>query len=99
MAVAVAVAVNGVWHGVAMPVAVLVAVPVAGLKKNFNHIQKDFLINDWGYLRFFLLFLIYPSLIHKKLICVYQTMGDHINKESLSTFLRRPPSWKALPQH
>ena len=95
MTVAVAVAVSG---GVAVPVPV--PVPVAGLTKRFlNHIQKDFLINDWGYLRFFLLFLIYPSLIHKKLICVYQTMGDHINKESLSTFLRRPPSWKALPQH
>ena len=89
-----------------MAVAVAVAVVVSGggavaglTKRFFNHIQKDFLINDWGYLRFFLLFLIYPSLIHKKLICVYQTMGDHINKESLSTFLRRPPSWKALPQH
>ena len=27
-----------------------VAVPVAGLTKRFvNHIQKDFLINVWGY--------------------------------------------------
>ena len=43
MAVAVAVAVSG---GVAVPV----AVPVAGLTKRFfNHIQKDFLINFWGY--------------------------------------------------
>ena len=42
MAVAVAVAVSG---GVAVPV----AVPVAGLiKRVFNHIQKDFLINVWG---------------------------------------------------
>ena len=30
--------------------AVAVAVPVAGLTKRlFNHIQKDFLINVWGY--------------------------------------------------
>ena len=44
MAVAVAVAVSG---GVAVPV----AVPVAGLTKRFlNHIQKDFLINVWGYI-------------------------------------------------
>ena len=43
MAVAVAVAVSG---GVAVPV----AVPVAGLTKRFfRHIQKDFLINVWGY--------------------------------------------------
>ena len=43
MAVAVAVDVSG---GVAVPV----AVPVAGLTKRFlNHIQKDFLINVWGY--------------------------------------------------
>ena len=49
MAVAVAVAVSG---GVDVPVAVLVAVPVAGLTKRFfNHIQKDFLINVWGYRR------------------------------------------------
>ena len=47
MAVAVAVAVSG---SVALPVAVPVAVPVAGLTKRcFNHIQKDFLINVWGY--------------------------------------------------
>ena len=40
MAVAVAVAVSGG-----------VAVPVAGLTKRFfDHIQKDFLINVWGYL-------------------------------------------------
>ena len=39
MAVAVAVAVNGG-----------VAVPVAGLTKRFfSHIQKDFLLNGWGY--------------------------------------------------
>ena len=44
VAVAVAVAVSG---GGA------VAVAVAGLtKKFFNHIQKDFLINVWGYPRF-----------------------------------------------
>ena len=44
MAVAVAVAVSG---GVAVPV----AGPVAGLTKRFfNHIQKDFLINVWGYI-------------------------------------------------
>ena len=44
VAVAVAVAVSG---GVAVPVGVPVAVPVAGLTKRFfNHIQKDFLIND-----------------------------------------------------
>ena len=43
MAVAVAVAVSGGG-------AVAVAVPVAGLTKRFfNHIQKDFLINVWGY--------------------------------------------------
>ena len=41
MAVAVAVSEGG---------AVAVAVPVAGLTKRFfNHIQKDFLINVWGY--------------------------------------------------
>ena len=41
VAVAVAVAVSG---------AVAVAVVVAGLTKRFfNHIQKDFLINVWGY--------------------------------------------------
>ena len=29
----------------------VVAVPVAGLTKRFfNHIQKDFLINVWGYI-------------------------------------------------
>ena len=44
MAVAVAVAVGGGG-------AVAVAVAVAGLTKRFfNHIQKDFLINVWGYL-------------------------------------------------
>ena len=49
MAVAVAVALSG---GVAVPVAVPVTVPVAGLTKRFsNHIQKDFLINVWGYCR------------------------------------------------
>ena len=33
-----------------MAVAVAVAVAVAGLTKRFfNHIQKDFLINVWGY--------------------------------------------------
>ena len=43
MAVAVAVAVSGGG-------AVAVAVPVAGLTKRFfNHIQKVFLINVWGY--------------------------------------------------
>ena len=43
VAVAVAVAVSGCG-------AVAVAVPVAGLTKRFfNHIQKDFLINVWGY--------------------------------------------------
>ena len=43
MAVAVAVAVT-------VAVAVAVAVAVLGLtKKLFNHIQKDFLINVWGY--------------------------------------------------
>ena len=43
VAVAVAVAVSGGG-------AVAVAVPVAGLTKRFfNHIQKDFLINVWGY--------------------------------------------------
>ena len=42
MAVTVAVAVSG---GVAVPV----AVPVAGLTKDFLIIQKDFLINVWGY--------------------------------------------------
>ena len=47
--VAVAVAVGGGG-------AVAVAVAVAGLTKRFfNHIQKDFLINVWGY---------YLSLIH-----------------------------------
>ena len=45
MAVAVAMAVGGGG-------AVAVAVPVAGLtKKSFRHIQKDFLINVWGYCR------------------------------------------------
>ena len=49
MAVAVAVAVSG---GVAVPVAVPVAVRVAGLTKRFfNHIQKDFLINVWVYMK------------------------------------------------
>ena len=43
VAVAVAVAVSGGR-------AVAVAVPVAGLTKRlFNHIQKDFSINVWGY--------------------------------------------------
>ena len=43
VAVAVAVAVSGGR-------AVAVAVPVAGLTKGFfNHIQKNFLINVWGY--------------------------------------------------
>ena len=43
VAVAVAVAVSGSG-------AVAVAVAVAGLTKRFlNHIQKDFLINVWGY--------------------------------------------------
>ena len=47
MAVAVAVAVAVSGGG-----AVAVAVAVAGLTKRFfNHIQKDFLINVWGYLR------------------------------------------------
>ena len=46
MAVAVAVAVAVSGGG-----AVAVAVAVAGLTKRFfNHIQKDFLINVWGYL-------------------------------------------------
>ena len=46
MAVAVAVA-------VAVSVAVAVAVAVAGLTKRFfHHIQKDFLINIWGYPKF-----------------------------------------------
>ena len=45
MAVAVAVAVAVSGGG-----AVAVAVAVAGLTKRFfNHIQKDFLINVWGY--------------------------------------------------
>ena len=45
VAVAVAVAVSGGGS-----VAVAVAVPVADLTKRFfNHIQKDFLINVWGY--------------------------------------------------
>ena len=45
MAVAVAVAVAVTGGG-----AVAVAVAVAGLTKRFfNHIQKDFLINVWGY--------------------------------------------------
>ena len=53
MAVAVAVAVSG-GGAVAVAVAVsgggAVAVAVAGLtKKIFNYIQKDFLINVWGY--------------------------------------------------
>ena len=43
MAVAVAVSGGG---------AVAVAVAVAGLTKRFfNHIQKDFLINVWGYIK------------------------------------------------
>ena len=47
VAVAVAVAVSGGW---AVAGAVAAAVPVAGLtKKNFDHIQKDFLINVWGH--------------------------------------------------
>ena len=47
MAVAVAVAVAVSGGG-----AVAVAVAVAGLTKRFfNHIQKDFLINVWGYFR------------------------------------------------
>ena len=47
MAVAVAVAVAVSGGG-----AVAVAVAVAGLTKRFfNHIQKDFLINVWGYCR------------------------------------------------
>ena len=47
MAVAVAVSVGGA-------VAVAVAVSVAGLTKRFfNHTQKNFLINVWGYLLFF----------------------------------------------
>ena len=46
MAVAVAVAVAVSGGG-----AVAVAVPVAGLTKGFlNHIQKEILINVWGYL-------------------------------------------------
>ena len=45
MAVAVAVAVAVSGDGA-------VAVPVAGLTKRFfNHIQKDFLTNVWGYNR------------------------------------------------
>ena len=45
MAVAVAVAVGGGG-------AVAVAAPIAGLTKRFfNHIQKDFLINVWGYIK------------------------------------------------
>ena len=48
MAVAVAVAVAGSGGG-----AEAVPVPVAGLTKRFfNHIQKDFLINVWGYFIF-----------------------------------------------
>ena len=47
VAIAVAVAVSG---GGAVAVAVAVAVP--GLTKRFfNHIQKDFLINVWGYIK------------------------------------------------
>ena len=50
VAVAVAVAVSG-DGAVAVAVDVAVAVAVAGLTKGFlNHIQKDFLINVWGYL-------------------------------------------------
>ena len=42
---------------VAVAGAVAVAVAVAGLTKRFlNHIQKDFLINVWGYLKRELLF-------------------------------------------
>ena len=49
VAVAVAVAVSGGGGG-AVAVAVAVAMPVAGLTKRFlNHIQRDFLINVWGY--------------------------------------------------
>ena len=49
MAVAVAVAVAVSGGG-----AVAVAVAVAGLTKRFfNHIQKDFLINVWGYWEFY----------------------------------------------
>ena len=52
MAVAVAVAVAVAASGGG---AVAVAVPVAGLTKTaFDHIQKDFLINVWGYNTFFL---------------------------------------------
>ena len=48
MAVAVAVAVAVSGGG-----AVAVAVAVAGLTKRFfNHIQKDFFINVWGYRKF-----------------------------------------------
>ena len=48
MAVAVAVAVAVSGGG-----AVAVAVPMAGLTKRFfNHKQKDFLINVWGYRTF-----------------------------------------------
>ena len=48
VAVVVTVAVSG---GGAVAVAVAVAVPAAGLTKIFlkNHIEKDFLINVWGY--------------------------------------------------
>ena len=49
MAVAVAVAVAVSGGG-----ALAVAVPVAGLTKRFfNHIQKDFSINVWGYHKFY----------------------------------------------
>ena len=50
MAMAVAVAVSG---GVAVPVSVPVAVPVAGLTKRFFN-QKDFLINVWGYINYWI---------------------------------------------
>ena len=51
VAVAVAVAVSG---GGA------VAVAVAGLTKRFfNHIQKDFLINVWGYFKFYSIAICY----------------------------------------
>ncbi len=56
MAVAVAVAVAVSGGG-----AVAVAVAVAGLTKRFfNHIQKDFLINVWGYAIWFLALCAFP---------------------------------------
>ena len=58
MAVAVAVAVAAVSGGGA----VAVAVPVAGLTKRFfNHIQKDFLINVWGYVQKMARTCVYPK--------------------------------------